>query len=82
MRVLIDTGSNYSSIRSYVLGAIVHSPVRSQKANLMFADGSLAPISVVDEVLLSIQIKLIHIRSLPFYEICVLRLSARDSLDS
>ena len=59
MRVLIDTGSSYSFIRSSVLGSLRHSPVRLQTVNLTLADGS-TPFSVIGEVSLHLRVKYLH----------------------
>lgn len=59
MRVLIDTGSTYSFIRSSVLGLIRHSPIQTQTVNVFMADG-FTPFPVVGEVSLKFRIKHIH----------------------
>jgi hypothetical protein len=59
MKVLIDTGSTYSFIRSSALGSLRHSPVRPQTVNLTLADGS-TPFSVIGEVSLNLRLKHIH----------------------
>ena len=56
MRVLIDTGSTYSFIRSSVLGSIRHGLIKTNTINLTLADGS-TPFPVIGEVSLNFRIK-------------------------
>ena len=60
MRVLIDTGSSYSFVRSSVLASLQHSTIRPHTVHLTLADG-VTPLPVVGEVSLNVNIK--HIRT-------------------
>ena len=56
MRVLIDTGSSFSFIRSSALISLLHGPIRPHVTNLTLADG-VTPFPVVGQVALSLNLK-------------------------
>jgi hypothetical protein len=65
MRVLIDTGSTHSFIRSSILGLTKHGPIEKHRIDLVLADG-FTPFPILDEVSLMFRIKSISTASKAF----------------